>query len=128
RDSLVDFVFSSRRRHTRSKRDWSSDVCSSERARVIADRANRQAKARYNPIHRRCRRWKSKKITVGRLAKLRLYLSSRVLTSFHCVDCSQSDWLVTFSKFLTCEVVNNGMVVEFQKLIPSDWRIFIRRS
>src|SRR5699024_11458291 len=27
---LVDFFFSSRRRHTRSKRDWSSDVCSSD--------------------------------------------------------------------------------------------------
>src|SRR5699024_9980563 len=26
------FVFSSRRRHTRSKRDWSSDVCSSDLA------------------------------------------------------------------------------------------------
>src|SRR5699024_11815758 len=28
--SLFDFYFSSRRRHTRSKRDWSSDVCSSD--------------------------------------------------------------------------------------------------
>src|SRR5207249_8341699 len=27
---LVRFFFSSRRRHTRSKRDWSSDVCSSD--------------------------------------------------------------------------------------------------
>src|SRR5207249_9093013 len=27
---LSDFFFSSRRRHTRSKRDWSSDVCSSD--------------------------------------------------------------------------------------------------
>src|SRR5699024_11702702 len=27
---LVYFFFSSRRRHTRSKRDWSSDVCSSD--------------------------------------------------------------------------------------------------
>src|SRR5438105_11099496 len=27
---LVDFFFSSRRRHTRSTRDWSSDVCSSD--------------------------------------------------------------------------------------------------
>src|SRR5438874_13769733 len=27
---LVDFFFSSRRRHTRSLRDWSSDVCSSD--------------------------------------------------------------------------------------------------
>src|SRR5699024_11861154 len=28
--SLRSFFFSSRRRHTRSKRDWSSDVCSSD--------------------------------------------------------------------------------------------------
>src|SRR5438067_2139334 len=28
--SLTFFFFSSRRRHTRSKRDWSSDVCSSD--------------------------------------------------------------------------------------------------
>src|SRR5699024_11668000 len=28
--SIVSFFFSSRRRHTRSKRDWSSDVCSSD--------------------------------------------------------------------------------------------------
>src|SRR5699024_11727953 len=27
---LYQFFFSSRRRHTRSKRDWSSDVCSSD--------------------------------------------------------------------------------------------------
>src|SRR5699024_11246527 len=29
------FFFSSRRRHTRSKRDWSSDVCSSDLRKVI---------------------------------------------------------------------------------------------
>src|SRR5699024_11228329 len=29
---IVLFFFSSRRRHTRSKRDWSSDVCSSDLA------------------------------------------------------------------------------------------------
>src|SRR5699024_12215147 len=29
---FVVFFFSSRRRHTRSKRDWSSDVCSSDLA------------------------------------------------------------------------------------------------
>src|SRR5699024_11575968 len=35
------FVFSSRRRHTRSKRDWSSDVCSSDlrRSAMAAPRA-----------------------------------------------------------------------------------------
>src|SRR5207249_8893944 len=31
----VCFFFSSRRRHTRSKRDWSSDVCSSDLDRTI---------------------------------------------------------------------------------------------
>src|SRR5437868_13197831 len=30
RSSVLVFFFSSRRRHTRSKRDWSSDVCSSD--------------------------------------------------------------------------------------------------
>src|SRR5699024_3249840 len=30
------FFFSSRRRHTRSKRDWSSDVCSSDLQRILA--------------------------------------------------------------------------------------------
>src|SRR5699024_11944769 len=29
------FFFSSRRRHTRSKRDWSSDVCSSDLADIV---------------------------------------------------------------------------------------------
>src|SRR5699024_11377683 len=33
----VLFFFSSRRRHTRSKRDWSSDVCSSDLLEVVAD-------------------------------------------------------------------------------------------
>src|SRR5699024_5878510 len=28
--TIICFFFSSRRRHTRSKRDWSSDVCSSD--------------------------------------------------------------------------------------------------
>src|SRR5207249_7441551 len=30
------FFFSSRRRHTRSKRDWSSDVCSSDLTIILA--------------------------------------------------------------------------------------------
>src|SRR5699024_12087381 len=30
----ICFFFSSRRRHTRSKRDWSSDVCSSDLTRT----------------------------------------------------------------------------------------------
>src|SRR5207249_9773817 len=34
----VHFFFSSRRRHTRSKRDWSSDVCSSDLSSARAPR------------------------------------------------------------------------------------------
>src|SRR5690349_23690024 len=34
------FFFSSRRRHTRSLRDWSSDVCSSDLQADAGDRAN----------------------------------------------------------------------------------------
>src|SRR5438874_11550553 len=36
------FFFSSRRRHTRSLRDWSSDVCSSDLARLVEVTANPQ--------------------------------------------------------------------------------------
>src|SRR5206468_7990612 len=35
------FFFSSRRRHTRSDRDWSSDVCSSDLSRRHADLTSR---------------------------------------------------------------------------------------
>src|SRR5699024_11312846 len=34
---LICFFFSSRRRHTRSKRDWSSDVCSSDLNKYKSD-------------------------------------------------------------------------------------------
>src|SRR5256884_2087385 len=34
-DFVVFFFFSSRRRHTRCSRDWSSDVCSSDLARTM---------------------------------------------------------------------------------------------
>src|SRR5699024_12749155 len=35
------FFFSSRRRHTRSKRDWSSDVCSSDLSKIKEGNAER---------------------------------------------------------------------------------------
>src|SRR5258707_8997793 len=50
------FFFSSRRRHTRYWRDWSSDVCSSDlellgetRLRAIPDRGADQSEHRYLP-------------------------------------------------------------------------------
>src|SRR5699024_12133075 len=36
----IAFFFSSRRRHTRSKRDWSSDVCSSDLTGAFAGLQN----------------------------------------------------------------------------------------
>src|SRR5207249_6000489 len=45
-DPRCCFFFSSRRRHTRSKRDWSSDVCSSDlRAPASADARGRAWRA-----------------------------------------------------------------------------------
>src|SRR6267378_6069538 len=41
------FFFSSRRRHTRSLRDWSSDVCSSDLGSGIVLEFHRQALARW---------------------------------------------------------------------------------
>src|SRR5438445_9585491 len=53
--SLGIFFFSSRRRHTRYWRDWSSDVCSSD---LLARQEGRRdpgdppaAQGRYNPVH-----------------------------------------------------------------------------
>src|SRR5216683_6254514 len=47
---VVFFFFSSRRRHTRSDRDWSSDVCSSDlinRARANARKAEAEGEAAF---------------------------------------------------------------------------------
>src|SRR5438067_12284747 len=46
RDVLCLFFFSSRRRHTRSKRDWSSDVCSSDLARTLSGEFGQDHQAR----------------------------------------------------------------------------------
>src|SRR5215813_13051796 len=49
-----DFFFSSRRRHTRCGRDWSSDVCSSDliwgMRKVLADMQNRIGPATAGPF------------------------------------------------------------------------------
>src|SRR5207245_9664420 len=42
--------FSSRRRHTRCYRDWSSDVCSSDLGHGLKTAAGRLAKAPINPV------------------------------------------------------------------------------
>src|SRR3989440_5960324 len=53
--SPLRFFFSSRRRHTRSDRDWSSDVCSSDLVRVEPlepERARLPVESRDCPPHR----------------------------------------------------------------------------
>src|SRR5690606_40007217 len=60
RSSLSAFFFSSRRRHTRFSRDWSSDVCSSDLRRGGAKRrggvvSSREPSARIPPRPRRRR-------------------------------------------------------------------------
>src|SRR5699024_12133454 len=42
---FFSFFFSSRRRHTRSKRDWSSDVCSSD---LLANRSSNSVHSRWH--------------------------------------------------------------------------------
>src|SRR5439155_14510316 len=65
--AAVLFFFSSRRRHTRWPRDWSSDVCSSDLEPCTIDAslkrgapANRQATARpvQSPTAQFCRTWR----------------------------------------------------------------------
>src|SRR5690606_39459920 len=58
------FVFSSRRRHTRFSRDWSSDVCSSD---LSARRSSTPPAADHGgpPLHRRpSLRWRSIELNV----------------------------------------------------------------
>src|SRR5699024_12095288 len=45
--SVLIFFFSSRRRHTRSKRDWSSDVCSSDLRRFLVKFPIRKSRQKY---------------------------------------------------------------------------------
>src|SRR5699024_11319577 len=44
---VIFFFFSSRRRHTRSKRDWSSDVCSSD---LVSDKPEVLAKFKETTV------------------------------------------------------------------------------
>src|SRR5207249_8736496 len=45
---LYFFFFSSRRRHTRSKRDWSSDVCSSDLLNIMASTTETQQRKKQS--------------------------------------------------------------------------------
>src|SRR5690606_40658450 len=70
-DLLPHFVFSSRSRHTRFSRDWSSDVCSSDLAALLGARglrlSSRWATLRF-ALGLRARGWRTEPgQTVGRL-------------------------------------------------------------
>src|SRR2546429_3766262 len=50
----MDFFFTSRRRHTRCSRDWSSDVCSSDLQPVAARVAREHAAGAVGAVRRGC--------------------------------------------------------------------------
>src|SRR5699024_11798951 len=58
------FFFSSRRRHTRSKRDWSSDVCSSDLLQLAAMTADKPLD--YAEIYRTFPRLDERRYNRGR--------------------------------------------------------------
>src|SRR5206468_8875645 len=59
------FFFSSRRRHTRSDRDWSSDVCSSDlaRRRRPGEQAGGAAQRTEEASARKLARWRAHRMT-----------------------------------------------------------------
>src|SRR6266496_1592626 len=66
------FFFSSRRRHTRSLRDWSSDVCSSDlRPRDLSGRAGSRRPVRAAAAARRGRGCGSEERRVGKECRSR---------------------------------------------------------
>src|SRR5204863_1674635 len=65
---FVFFFFSSRRRHTRSLRDWSSDVCSSDLKSSVRSTRRSKLSTTYrdskNYRRRRKRRWWSSSLAI----------------------------------------------------------------
>src|SRR6476620_8021940 len=61
------FFFSSRRRHTRYWRDWSSDVCSTDLPRLPSPAPCRGTWSRSTPV----RRWRSEERRVGKECRSR---------------------------------------------------------
>src|SRR2546421_8291724 len=62
---LFSFFFSSRRRHTRSDRDWSSDVCSSDLIGRLIEATDEEAILRNDLFDRRpVRHWGSGRVTL----------------------------------------------------------------
>src|SRR5699024_12120379 len=80
--SALFFFFSSRRRHTRSKRDWSSDVCSS-------DLANSAAGKHYQPSLQN-QDYSLAQITYDREERSRLAVEQGEFTAKHFIQPHQT--------------------------------------
>src|SRR5438874_8728132 len=82
-DRIRVFFFSSRRRHTRSLRDWSSDVCSSDLPMLSSDTQDRRRVAKrirtFDPS-----RLRSEERRVGKECRARLwpYYDNKYLCRF----------------------------------------------
>src|SRR5207247_10289579 len=81
------FFFSSRRRHTRSTRDWSSDVCSSDLQNLLADDLALTIDLRLckDGIHIHVREHIAKPLEVRRA---RLRVIARVILGRECIQVS----------------------------------------
>src|SRR6266516_6924289 len=78
----IFFFFSSRRRHTRSYGDWSSDMCSSDLDEVFADCDQSAGRARERLLDRnlveiRLRKPSPRLLVCGRFERLEQRLASR---------------------------------------------------
>src|SRR5699024_11809746 len=64
--SVVCLFLSSRRRHTRSKRDWSSDVCSSDLISKSQSTSRRRRKSAPSSLHPCARKNNVRGLTISK--------------------------------------------------------------
>src|SRR5699024_11335598 len=96
---IIVLFFSSRRRHTRSKRDWSSDVCSSDLDGSICSDSIR---VDQQPHHSRYERLRSEERRVGK-------------------ECSSPWWLCEYNKS-KCGAVVEAQVHKMQGSLRASGR------
>src|SRR5699024_1469717 len=109
------FFFSSRRRHTRSKRDWSSDVCSSDLAIVnFGDYILKRLECLYYSLQRLAmmKKLKIKKCVNSCISRLKkkypLFLIIVISLVMWWIG-----WISRGFKFIRWDTVNYGSVAEW---------------
>src|SRR5699024_1014263 len=109
------FFFSSRRRHTRSKRDWSSDVCSSD------------LYVTWQAVHELREAYQAQHTAAGR------HIALKVLDSFHTCPIPEvarlgrtlRRWKDAFLAYFTTDRVNNGPTEALNGIIELHRRLAV---